>query len=58
MIQREINIARTFLENILSTFNNYEIEYLVVGSVAVNLHLVNRVTWDIAVWINIDDPNL
>ena len=48
----------TFYEKILTSFNNNNVEYLIVGGIAVTLYGADRTTKDLDIWVKTTDENL
>jgi predicted nucleotidyltransferase len=48
----------TFYENILKSFNDHNVEYLIVGGIAVTLYGADRTTKDLDIWVEITFENL
>ena len=48
----------TFYETILKSFNSNNVEYLIVGGIAVTLHGVDRTTKDLDIWVKNTAENL
>jgi predicted nucleotidyltransferase len=43
---------------VLQALNDYDVEYILIGGVAVILHGLNRLTRDIDIFINLDEANI
>ncbi len=51
-----MNLAENF-EEILSAFNRFKVDYIIVGGYAVIFHGYNRTTGDLDIWVNPTDLN-
>ena len=47
-----------FYLRVIKTFNQFNVEYLLIGGFAVNFHGYNRTTGDMDLWISKSDGNL
>jgi predicted nucleotidyltransferase len=48
----------TFYEKILKSFNENNVEYLIVGGIAVTLYGADRTTKDLDIWVRTSDGNI
>lgn len=48
----------TFYEKIIIAFNNFNIDYLIVGGMAVNLYGAERTTKDLDIWVKNSEENI
>jgi predicted nucleotidyltransferase len=48
----------TFYEKILTSFNDNNVEYLIVGGIAVTLYGADRTTKDLDIWVKTSNENI
>jgi len=58
LIEPEMKTIQKFYLEALASLNAYEVEYLLIGGIAVGLHGYSRYTQDLDLWVNSSSNNL